>query len=35
MRSSSEEGSYLRLVDLFIVQFQAENNKEEEEGLLG
>ena len=33
MRSSSEEGSYLRLVDLCFIQLQAESNKEEEEDL--
>ena len=32
LRSSSKEGSYLRLVDLCITQLQAESNKEEEEG---
>ena len=31
--SSSEEGSYLRLVDFCITQLQAESNKEEEEDL--
>ena len=31
MRSSSEEGSYLRLVDFGITQLQAESNKEEED----
>jgi hypothetical protein len=31
MRSGSEEGSYLRLVDFYITQLQAESNKEEEE----
>ena len=34
MVCSSEEGSYLRLVDLCITQLQAESNKEEEEGYL-
>jgi len=29
MKSSSEEGSYLRLVDFYITQLQAESNKEE------
>ena len=29
MGSSSEEGSYLRLVDFGITQLQAESNKEE------
>ena len=31
IRSSSEEGSYLRLVDFCITQLQAESNKEKEE----
>ena len=31
MRSGSEEGSYLRLVDFCITELQAESNKEEEE----
>ena len=31
MRSSSEEGSYLRLVDLFYHSTVAESNKDEEE----
>jgi hypothetical protein len=31
MRSGSEEGSYLRLVDFRITQLWAESNKEEEE----
>ena len=30
MKSSSEEGSYLRLVDVCITQLWAESNKEEE-----
>ena len=34
MRSSSEEGSYFRLVDFCITQLQAESNKEEEEDSL-
>ena len=31
MRSSSEEGSYLRLADFCVAQLQAESSKEEEE----
>ena len=31
MSSSSEAGSYLRLVDFCITQLQAESNKKEEE----
>jgi len=31
MRSGSEEGSYLRLVDFCITHLTAESNKEEEE----
>ena len=31
MRSSSEEGSYLRLVDVCVTQFKAKSNTAEEE----
>ena len=31
MRSGSEEGSYLRLVDFYITHLLAESNEEEEE----
>ena len=31
MRSSSEEGSYLRLADFCVAQLQAESSKEERE----
>jgi hypothetical protein len=34
MRSSSEEGSYLRLVDFCITQLLAESDKEEEREVL-
>ena len=35
MRSSSKEGSYLRLVDLCITRLYAESDTEEEDAVLG